>query len=117
MIVVLFGPVFLLVGPYLFTVLTSWRGWSNEPARFWRPFTLGSLVAAASCSVLSITHGQSLVGILVGGKHPNWVNSPEVDLLLLAATCFGSYVVFCLALLPHTVARLAYAIYRARKNA
>lgn len=106
MLVVL-GPSWIVLSAFLFTALTTLRGWTNEPRRFWRPFTLVSLLLAGLAGGAWLWRADELVLMLPGqGDRPSLPSAGWPRQLVYS---FTTYIVCCLALAPHTTARLWYA--------
>ena len=94
------------------TTMLTWRGWSLKPASFWRPFTIASLVVAAVASLSwPVLGGDGLYQAVFGASYFDTTN-PHVNAqggpLVYATLC---YIVWSLALLPHTLVRMGTLIY------
>ena len=79
------------------TTMLTWRGWSQKPAWFWRPFTIASLFAAAVAALFWPVLGGNRLDQAVYG-----------DSLVYATL---SYIVWSIALLPHTLVCVGSLIY------
>jgi hypothetical protein len=96
-----FGPI----GRHLaLTTLGTCRGWGMQPARFWRPFTIVSLVLAAVAAVFWPYLGPGLYECM----SPETIGS---DLVYLTVC----YIAWSLALVPHNIVRILALIQERRK--
>ena len=102
-----------LVRNLALTTMLTWRGWSEKPAWLWRPFTILTLVVAATAALFwPYLGGSRLYEAVFGGSYflPTPPHLESHGLTLTYATL--CYIVWSLVLLPHTLARLGVLIYR-----
>lgn len=119
--VMLFGPLYLLLLPFLMTLVAAWRGWRLQPLRFWRPFTLMSLILAFATTLgWPLLGGYRLADFLFGESafrlryYALTEISFDEQILVFLAYWAASYIVCALVLLPHTVMRFVHALTTAR---
>jgi hypothetical protein len=96
----LFGPI----GRYLaLATMGTLRGWSMQPAKFWRPFTVVSLVLAASAALFWPYLEPGLYEEISG----------EMTALGSGYLIVG-YIVWSLVLVPHNIVRILQLIQERR---
>jgi hypothetical protein len=101
----------------LLTTMLTWRGWSLKPARFWRPFTVVSLLIAAVAALFwPALGGDALYEKVFGASFfaptpPHTV--AQIGPVVYVMLC---YIVWSLALLPHTLVRVGTLLYHHRKK-
>jgi hypothetical protein len=96
----------------LLTTMLTWRGWSQTPAWFWRPFTIASLLAAAVAALFWPALGGDHLYVAVLGASYFGPTPPHQEIqigpLVYVTLC---YIVWSVALLPHTFIRIGCLIY------
>jgi hypothetical protein len=94
------------------TSMLTWRGWSEKPAWFWKPFTASSLGIAAAGALFWPYLGGDRVYEAVFGASFFTPTPPHLEGhgagLAYTTLC---YIVWSLALLPHTLVRIGALVY------
>lgn len=125
----LFGSCFLAL-PHVLLIATAWSAWSNQPARFWRPFTIISILAAGSAAFCWVkftgtdfifvaepkpsnvsSYANALAATIhQGGDTVSLPADPAAATLIFLYYWITSYIVGAMILLPHSFARVAYSL-------
>jgi hypothetical protein len=99
-----------LIRQFVLTGMQTWSGWSKQPDWFWRPFTVGTLFAAALGALFWPWLGgdllfESIFGVPIFSPIPGLTGSEPPFFYLTI-----SYIVWSALLLPHTLVRLGFLI-------
>ena len=108
---VLFGPI----GRHLaMTTILTWRGWSENPTWFWRPFTAASLVVAVLVgSCWPMFGGNGIYKAVFGESFITpYPQPPGSDFEFSFAYMTIGYIFWSLAILPHTLVRIGWLVVR-----